>query len=229
MLQKLAAADVWVALDDAQYVPREWQNRTTIVPTHGARLPFWLTLPIPRTDHPRPKICEVSPMAPEALARYVRLTLFHAFHRASHWPAIEEVLCESRLDVSLESLTGAGVATTQALLSSSGFAPRLILSSTLRAKGKASGWMAAICRELGATTYLADSGAISYLDQADFGGMEILWQHWSEPQGRYDEIATWRDLSALNLVAREGQGALFDHLASQSFESAPPVSPQLTV
>ncbi len=227
VLQKIGNADIWVVLDDAQYVPREYQNRTALVPVHGQQGPFWLTLPVRRGIYAQSKINEMQLADRPTVETRVSDSIRHAFHKSPFWADVEELIKKIELARSLISLTTAGVRTAEEILNVCGFRPKIVLSSELSVAGKGSKWMAAICREVGATQYLADSGAMNYLDLEDFGEIPVVWQQWREPSiGSWPQISSWRDISYLNLLAREGLEAVRSHLDSAEFVVKPLVTDQ---
>jgi hypothetical protein len=60
VLDKMLAADLTIYLDDVQYVPREWQNRSLVKGPDG--MPHWLSIPVLTKGRSRPPIvqCEVA-------------------------------------------------------------------------------------------------------------------------------------------------------------------------
>ncbi len=233
VLQKLANADVWCVLDSVQYCTREWQNRTRIVAMHGDNRTFWLSVPVHRQHGRNTLICEISIANPLLTARLVQLTLFHAFRRAPYWTAINDLLSNFKALPAADTLTHLCVDTTCSLLHIAGRQPTVLFASSLSVTGKASTLMAAICRHLNATTYLADSGARTYLQPAPFRGIEVLWQNWCEPAERWPGINSWRDISSVNYLARVGPEQFTRHILSGEFTPdttwAPPMPDPTTI
>jgi hypothetical protein len=217
VLQKLACADVWCVLDAVQYCSREWQNRGRIVAIHGGRQESWLTVPVHRPRGRQTLINEVSIADPSSTPRLIEQTLVHAFRRAPFWTSIETLLSELLPLSSTDSLVGLCVEFTRRLLGIAGPVPSIVLSSSLAATGKSSELLAAICRELGASAYLADSGARIYLQESHFTSARVLWQSWTEPRDVWPGIKSWRDISGLDYLARVGPEPFSRHLTSGTF------------
>lgn len=222
VLQKLASADIWVVLDTTQFSAYEWQNRARIVPAHGNYGDFWLTLPVHRCNGRRTVIRDVKIVEPYRTPERMRRTLLHALRRSPYWDTVMNFLETIKPSLDTSSLTQLCVDTTTVLLKMAGVVPEILYSSSIPAQGAGSSLMANICRELGADSYIADSGAIKYLNLSDFTGIRVQWQHWREPTEHWPGINSWRNISALNYLAREGPIAYGNHLRSYSLETSVP-------
>jgi hypothetical protein len=212
VLQKLAAADVWVVLDNVQYCSREWQNRARLVSFHGLTDEFWFTVPVELSHGRRTLIKDVRVLDPGVVARHLRLTMIHSFRSAPRWDDLAQFLEDTTNLLCVSSLTTLCVNTTLALLRMHGCVPKVRYASGLHARGFKSTLLAGICDELGADTYIAGTGASEYLREADFGRVEVVWNHWTEPSVKWPGILSWRDISAINFLAREGIQELRHHL-----------------
>ena len=96
--------------------------------------------------------------------------------------------------------------------------PKVVLGSELGVTGKKSVLMANMCNALKASEYLADSGALSYLEVDHFDQVKVVWQHWHAPTIT-DELISWRNVSFINFLARYGAAKLREHLLSGVFGS----------
>ena len=221
ILQKLAYADVWCVLDNVQFCAREWQNRTRIVTAHGNNESFWLSIPVHRPHGLRTLISEVVIAEPNLTELLVERTLLHSFHRAPHWAAIDDLFSAFKPLLATDNLTRLCVNTTCALLNIANRQPTVLLASSLPVIGKASNLIAALCRHLKATTYLADSGALNYLQPAHFTGIEIVWQNWHEPTELWQGVNPWRNIAGINYLCRVGSEQFARHLLSGEFTPEP--------
>lgn len=216
VLQKLANADCWVVLDNVQYAHREWQNRARIAPLNKAQRNFWLTLPVLRRLGQTTPIGQVEIVdLPRAIGS-CRASLMHSFHRGPYWDDLARYWGGVEAGMHGKSLIEFALLTSKTALTEFARLPDITLASDLQVRGNKSGLMAAICSEMGATEYLADSGARSYLKSEHFSNTKVLWQHWVEPAGA--EGITWRDISFVNFLARRGPGQLREHLLLNTFE-----------
>jgi hypothetical protein len=222
VLQMLAAADKWVVLDNVQYCAREWQNRARITSVHASPNSFWLTMPVVLEDGQRTRICDVRLHEPHLTSTRICCSLLHALRSTPHWACIASFLDASQASFSTSSLTQLCVQTTTCLLNAAGFRPEVVFASSLNSHGKGSELMASLCREIAGDEYVAGSGALNYLQDQDFRDVRILWQHWQEPSEVWPGIKSWRDMSALNYIAREGFSSFQGHLQAISLKKVRP-------
>lgn len=220
VLQKLAVADVWCVLDSVQYCTREWQNRTIIVPTHGNNTPFYLTIPVSKSDERKNQKSKINEMIIDKLdwLAYIERTLTHAFRSAEHWDSINMLIKNLRTNTDSNKLTDLCVNTTNSLLQMAGKKPIVIYSSELPVLGKSSNLIANICRYLNYNVYLTDSGSRNYLKYYHFDGIKVLWQNWQEPLEQSENISSWRNISCLNYLSRFGQELFIQHLLNAEFD-----------
>ncbi|HTW14760.1 MAG TPA: WbqC family protein [Nocardioides sp.] len=231
VLQKLALADLWVVLDDVQFNRRDYQQRSWVQPTDPMNPAQWCSLPVTLPQRRRTPIRDVVVSAPAAWATFRRKV---DFLYAAH-PVVRRLLDSAEAGVAppgtsgasttmdeaieheLPRLSGIAISSTTALLAEAGVAPHVVLASTLRdtVEPKSSGILQ-ILAAVGATTYLADSGARGYLRSSDVTrtGCSLMWQRWC-PDPRV-ELAdqVQRNGTALNVVTRHA--ALFPELVRGS-------------
>ena len=220
VLQKLASVDVWCVLDSVQYCSREWQNRTRIISAHGSRVGYWLSVPVHRPSGRSTQISDVRVLSTARVSQQVKRSLYFALHCADHWADVERLLDDMRDALAAPALTQLCVAATLAMLRLARREPRVVLASSLPVIGRSSALMAALCDHLHAGEYLADSGARNYLREADFNGLPVMWQDWREPPPPPTDLLSYRDVSAVNYLARAGCEAFRVHLQSGTFSPA---------
>ena len=184
---KIARSDVFVSLDDVQYVKNEFKNRNRLF-VNSVKSPQrtdvnWITLPV-RAEKMEQTIRETRvAQVPQTFRKHLA-TLQQAYGRAPAfaevWPAVEQVYRKfEREDLSLadinEAMERAVIelleiktewfgATSQITTKSSEPTQRLI----------------DICRHVGADTYLAGAGGQSYMNVEEFArqGITLIWQEW---------------------------------------------------
>jgi WbqC-like protein family len=221
VLQKLAYADCWVALDRVQYSQGDWQNRTRLVATNRQKNEFWLTLPVSRPNGRKTLISEAEVIELSKTVEQCRQSIRHAFRSSAHWSAVSDYWNEVEESITSNSLTGVVIPTMAVVLKRFASLPKIVLASELEVGGSKSTLMANICEVVGASEYLADSGALAYLRMDCFLKTKVIWQHWRPPEIAGDSIP-WRNVSFINFLARYGAAALRDHLTSGVFSSALP-------
>lgn len=204
-LHKVALADVFVLLDDAQFTKNGWQNRTRVKGADGAIL---LTVPV----HARlgSRISDVRASGRRWVRRHLA-TLDSCYGSAlAPWRAELGRVLEEAADAPLAELNEAAL---RALLGAFGIGTPVVRSSELGAPGRASERLAAIGRALGADAYLTGAHALeAYLDRAPFSsaGIELVVQRFSCPAyaQRFPRAGFVSDLSAVDLLANEPERAL---------------------
>lgn len=220
ILQKLAAADLWVIMDGVQYCKQEWQNRTKIVPFSDGQNEFWLTMPVRCPNGSESLIKDVSIIPDKYIHKKWRL-LEIAFHKAPYWKQFEQMMNRFYPYFNKTNLTQLNISITIELLKTTGKVPQILYSSSLPVTGRKSRLVAAICEYVNADVYLCDSGGYRYLDLSEFSNTKVIWQKWQEPVSVWKNIGSWRDISSINYFVREGEAKFADHLLNGQFFEDP--------
>lgn len=202
-VNKALASDVFVWLHDVQYRKNYFQNRTRIRGERGDAQ--WLTIPVHARHDSR--IDEVRLADPDSRERAGR-TIAQCYRKAAAfekvWPALEAELAVST--DSLEDLNWRLFAATLRLL---GAQVRVVRSGELAVpREDPTERLVAICRELGASTYLAGRGGRNYLrtDAFDAAGIRVLWQDFDPDSATYPQTGPGflPGLSVLDCLANVG-------------------------
>lgn len=176
---KMANCDLFVLLDDVQYVRKEWQNRNFVKTHHGKQL---LTVPIIRQT-PEATIAEKRIDNHRDWRRKQWRTIQTAYSKAGYWGEHEEFIHRVTLnnwtfllDISIEVITYCR--------SHFGIATPLIRSSSLsNINGTKTDRLVSICRSVGASRFLCGVGARTYLEAEKFADCAIAleWQSFVHP------------------------------------------------
>jgi hypothetical protein len=206
VLQKLAAADVWIVLNDVQFVKREYQNRAMIVSNHGNYDTNWLTVPVKLCNGRKTLIKDVMIADPNYFEQIAKVVEYSYIKDKQFKVDFEKVLfsCD-RNDYSLQELC---VNTTRELLKIADKTPTVIYSSDLNIKcSDKTDRLVKLCKEIGADTYLCDSGGARYIDKEVFlkEGINLIYQKWINPtKVECKTLKQYiRNASAINLLARD--------------------------
>ncbi len=212
VLQKISASEVWVVLTTVQYAKQEWQNRCKIAPTSEALDPFWVSIPASLPSGSKTLIKDVkTPNLSRILSKY-RNRIHSAFSDLPYRACAMDYWDETTSLVSSENLCELSSVSTIVALKRYGRRPMIIDSRDIAHSGAKSILVASICSAIGATEYIADSGARSYLQSNDFDRkIKIRWQDW-DGQTIAQDLSKWRNFSFINLLARLGPIFLEDHL-----------------
>jgi hypothetical protein len=177
-LAKWAAADVFVFLDTVQYEKNGWQNRNRIKSATGPR---WLTVPVhARLGTP---MTEVTVDTTQAWAdRHLRL-IEQAYAAAPHLARHREALGELYA-TKWDRLVPLAVASAELLARAVGVTTPAHLASALDVPAaEPTERLIALCRAVGADTYLAGRDGARYMDLERFAGagIAVLYQDYAHP------------------------------------------------
>ena len=204
-LAKWAAADVFVFLDTVQYEKNGWQNRNRINTGAGPR---WLTVPVhARLGTP---IAEVTiDTAQPWRARHLH-AIEEAYaaspHLPRHRPALERLYARD-----WERLAPLAVESAQWLAEAVGISTPTRLASALAVGADdPTERLVALCRAVGADTYLAGRDGAGYmrLEVFEKARIEVRFQAYEHPVYAQGEGEFVPFLSAVDLLLTHGDDAL---------------------
>lgn len=198
VIDKLLAADLVIHLDDVQYVPREWQNRTRIRRRDGHL--HWLSVPVRSRGRGRQTLidCEIDPTAP--WRRKHLETLRHCYGRTPWWPQFDELIAPLWSSAH-EQLVPLCIESTERIVRGLGRELNAVRASSLATDGRATAHLVELCKAVGATGYLSGTGALAYMDidSMKAAGLRVFLQ-----TDREDEAGAWRGVSILDPMLRVG-------------------------
>jgi hypothetical protein len=217
VLQKIAQSDLWVILDDVQYVRQEWQNRARLRHLRAPAQEYWLTVPVRRPRGHPSLISEVTVCNYEATVRSFSKAIRNSYSRSWYWNWIESYV-SATLSTSTTRLSSLCSQSLMQCLHLLQLDRPAICSSQLGVSGRATDKLVNICKSVDATVYLSGSGGSSYLDESAFEacGISVEWQRWEAPEGlTRDGDLPWRNISFLDFIARYGPDELARHLMTR--------------
>jgi hypothetical protein len=208
-IAKWAAADRFIFLDTVQYEKNGWQNRNRIKTAAGPR---WLTVPVhARLGTP---IRDVTiDTTQQWRARHLR-AIEQAYAKAPHLPRYRDALATFYRE-DWDRLVPLAVASSRWLAAALGVATPAALASQLEVEAPgpaddATARLVALCRAVGADTYLAGQDGARYMDTRRFAaaGIAVEAQRYDHPvyaqlHGEFTPL-----LSAVDLLLMHGDEAL---------------------
>jgi hypothetical protein len=224
-LAKWAAADVFIFLDTVQYEKNGWQNRNRIKTPAG---PKWLTVPVCRAPLGT-AIAAVSIDVSQPWRERHRRAIEHAYAQAPYLGMHRAELTALYAEPWAQ-LAPLAAASARWLARAVGITVPAQCASTLGVGAEdATGRLVALCRAVGADTYLAGRDGGAYMDVARFAeaGIAVLTQTYEHPvyaQPHGDFVPL---LSGLDLLLTHGDDALGILLGGSSW-SRLPVVPRAT-
>jgi WbqC-like protein len=204
-LAKWAAADEFVFLDTVQYEKNGWQNRNRIKTPAGPR---WITVPV-RAHLGTPIAAVDVDVAQPWRDRHLR-AIEQAYAGAAHFGAHHAAL-QKLYASEWSQLASLAVASAQWLADAVGIATPARLASRLAISASdPTERLIALCRAVGADTYLAGRDGARYMDSARFAeaGIRVLYQTYVHPvyAQLHGEFAP--NCSGLDLLLTHGHEAL---------------------
>jgi hypothetical protein len=204
-LAKWAAADLFVFLDTVQYEKNGWQNRNRIKTPDGAR---WLTVPVRARLGTR--IADVSIDVEQPWpARHLR-AIEGAYADAPYWPSVRDALGQLYAEP-WDRLAPTAVASAQVLAQALGVTTETRLASSFVVDDDdPTGRLVALCKAVGADTYLAGGHGAKYMDGKRFAdaGIRVLYQAYSHPIYAQQHGDFVPFLSGLDLLLMHGDASL---------------------
>jgi WbqC-like protein family len=207
-LHKVAAADLFVVMDDLQFEAQNFQNRNRVKVNNGTT---WLTVPLQRGSQGE-LICQkriANASSPkEDWRRKALLTLTTHYGKTPHFkhyaPELERTLAAehaSLLELDLHFL--------RLFMGWLGIRTPIVLASTLSLEGQKTARIVHMCQRVGATVYLSGSGGSKdYLELPLFerAGIDVRFQHFEHPEypQRYPAAGFIKNLAALDLLLNCG-------------------------
>ena len=195
-LDKARRSDVFVLLDNVQFDRSSLQHRTKVAGANGVH---WLTIPF---VHKFPQqIDEVAFVDDRWRAKHWK-SLVADYARAAGWKSAAGFL-EPFYAAEYATVIDVAIASIDLLRAAFGVTTPVVRASSLSARGEKGMLVLAICRELGAKTYLSGRTGATYLDHEVFAdhGVNIEVQSYRpRPYARSRDLAAddARGLSALD-------------------------------
>jgi hypothetical protein len=183
--QLMAAVDTFVFHDDVQYTKGGWTNRNRYLHHHA---PAWMSLPVEHASHLgsiRERHYTADKRARAALGNKVR----EAYRQAPRFDAAMPVL-DACLASQVTSVGDANAASLEGVANMLGLRVRMLKASSLHGHQDlaAQDRVIAICKALGASTYVNAAGGTALYDEATFAdaGIELRFLRHALPP--YDQF-----------------------------------------
>lgn len=176
---RLMACDLFVVLDNVQFVRRGWHHRDRIKTAQGAQ---WLTVPVRKKGRFDQSIAETEiDDGQEWRSRHLR-TLESAYGRApgfARWfPPVRAVYEAGHVRLMDLNMALIGVMTDAFAIEA-----KTVTASSLVASGTSNELLINILKAVGGDVYLSGTGARAYLDEGLFAaqGIRVVWQSFAHP------------------------------------------------
>lgn len=218
LLEKMALADIFIYLDDAEFTKRSEIHRNRILAPQG---PQWIS--VPNKASRRELIRDVKVANAEWAGQH-RTTISHFYRRCQGFRDCQNSF-SALYDDMPELLADVNIRTTEWLREKIGVSTPTLRSSELGVSS--SGWerVLDLCLAVGAERYLTGTGSLEYLNFDAFreAGVQILvqrYRHLPYPQ-QFKLAQFWPHLSAVDMLFNIGGGCLDQILDRGLWEPAP--------
>ena len=207
-LDLLDQVDMFVVLDNVQFVKQSWQQRNRIRTAAGLQ---WLTVPVKLHGRFGQLINEVEIREPDFHVDHLR-AIELAYRRTPNFDAYFSEIRERLTMRSSELLVGLNLSLLTWIAGTLQIKTPLVRASSLSQAGKRTELLANICSELGATTYISPAGSADYLlleeELLTGRGVEVLFHHYEHPAYRQLHKPFTPFASVIDLMFNEGADAL---------------------
>ncbi|RJP21628.1 MAG: hypothetical protein C4527_23335 [Candidatus Omnitrophota bacterium] len=172
-------SDLFIVLDDVQFLRRGWHHRDRIKTANGAQ---WLTVPVKKKGRLHQLIREVEIDLDSHWRNTHLKTIQVNYHRAPDFDA-----CYSFLDVIYSKqhtrLLDFNLDLLQIVRKHLAIATPMVLASTFAIRSSATQRLVDLIKQVKGDCYLTGLGAKNYLDPVTFAAerIEIIWQDFRHP------------------------------------------------
>jgi WbqC-like protein family len=213
LFHKASLADVFVLMDDAQYLEQDWNNRNRLKGSCG---PFWLTVPIARALSSSKSIRDIRIHSPTPWGSSRHWQHQHwksiqlCYGKAKFWSSYAAKLENLYLSREHEWLWELNYELLKFLLSALGLEVRLVISSDVGFKGRKSDLVLEHATTYHASICVVGVHGNDYLREDDFfrAGISIHFQDYRHPiyRQRFGDFVS--HLSVIDLLMNCGPDSL---------------------
>ncbi len=203
---KVAKAELFVILDSVQYEKNYFQNRNRILGTNGVQ---WIHIPVSTKGHMEKNIAQTEISLTGGNENWKSKYLQTITQSYKKYPYFLEVfpILEKAIMLDTQYFCEINIEIIKGFCNALDIHPKYIRASKLKADGLKSSLILDICKEVGATVYIAGPSGRDYLDMKAFEDSRIKvvfndFVHPVYPQRRTSKFID--HLSALDLFMNCG-------------------------
>lgn len=202
---KMKNSDIFVILDDVQYIRRSYINRTRILGPNGG---FYLSVPV--NFNSRQKISEVTIDESFVIKNHFE-SIRHAYARAPNFAPFKDKI-SSIYSKKYSKLIEINIELINFIKTTLNINTRIVYLSDTGIQTKKSELMISLCKEYGADTYLSGQGAKSYMDDDLFARnhIKVIYHDFEHPVYPQRNKGFIQGLSAIDFIfnCKESQDEL---------------------
>ncbi|WP_162985722.1 WbqC family protein [Virgibacillus halodenitrificans] len=199
-LQKIVSGDIWVILDDVQFVRRELQNRCKIRKLENVEEENWLTANIKKASRDEQirniKFHHFNEFKDKTLKQ-----LYFTYSNSRNWDFIKRYL-EKVFNEDYVYLSDFCVKSTLIFLNELDIHLTVAYSSNYNINVKSTERLVELCKVFKGENYISGLGGLNYmnLDLFKLNNIEVIIHEWEQPS--LDDNLSWKNISFLDFVAR---------------------------
>jgi hypothetical protein len=206
LIHKASLADVFVYMDDVQYLTGDWNNRNQIKTAQGGKT--WLTVPVDLKRSPSDLLKDILVHQEggkdwqEAHWRSLKLTYGKAPFFKDYSPFFEWFYLQNRW----EKLSDLNLALLKQVLEWFGIKTELVIASTQSFTGKKSDLVLEHCERFSADVVVTGIFGKDYIQVEDFAakGVKVVFQEYRHPEYAQRFGAFVSHLSFVDLLFQHG-------------------------
>lgn len=192
---KMKNSDIFVILDDVQYIRRSYINRARILGPNGD---FYLSVPV--NFNSRQKISEVTIDDSFIIMNHFE-SIRHAYARAPNFAPFKDKI-SSIYSKKYRKLIEINMELINFIKTTLNINTRIVYLSDTGIQTKKSEMMVSLCKEFGADTYLSGQGAKSYMDDDLFARnhIKVIYHDFEHPVYPQRNKRFIQGLSAIDFI-----------------------------
>lgn len=196
-------SDIYIVLDDVQFLRRGWHNRDRIKTPQGVK---WLTIPVKKSGRYLQQIRDVEIDSGSEWAKghlgIIKASYGKAPNYGRFYPFIEKIYIKRHarlMDLNMDFL--------RFISSVLEIKTPVVFSSALKTEKTGTERLLELVRVVGGDTYMTGLGSKDYLEEALFGkeGIKVLWQEFEHPVYRHMYGDFEKGLSTLDYLMMDGK------------------------
>jgi WbqC-like protein family len=204
--EQVATADVFIFLDNVQFVTRSWHSRNRLKGTNSQ--PLWLTVPV-MTHSQKTSLLDIKISPNQPQWRKKHLTNIQTFLGSAPYFHTFYPYVKQWLETEYEYLVDLNIAGIKMLSNLLDLSPQFIRASALNPEGKSTRLLLNICQKVGAEHYYTSIGSKEYLEEEKYllteAGIELSYQTWEHPTYPQQGEGFVSHLSVLDALMNLGQ------------------------
>jgi len=175
---KIGMADTYLILDNVQYRKNYFQNRNKIRTSNDWE---WLTVPVRNRFGQMIKDVAIDNTSESWKRKYWK-SIYYAYKKAPFFGRYSDTL-KVLLDQEWPYIADMNTALISKFLEFLKIKPHILRASDMKAEGKGSNLILALCQEAGADVYISGISGKEYLDIEKFeaAGIEVIFQEFHHP------------------------------------------------